>query len=305
MAATGVTCLARYEDVGPLVDNVGFFTWRRYPPESRLARVVTGTGAPDAWCLVQFSLTHPERPISPLHVSALMVGRWRQAHLFQAYDFTQPDCPTPESLRLLRRTWKPLSLEFTTEFFYDAGDGRFYDEQGPVTGEEILDYVYAYHYRTTRLRFKMKWTILQAIRAITRKVIWRGQDLCLWVLEHGYEITRGDASPLKRIFYYYRFADFKRPAPTGPSHFFGLQSSPKSLLPNLLVLLTCCVLAYWRLREVDLVRAIYRNQVLTTVVLLFLYLVIDKTVPLLLMSIVVGLSRLRRWAVFLVRRVRV
>ncbi len=53
------------------------------------------------------------------------------------------------------------------------------------------------------------------------------------------------------------------------------------------------------------VRAFYQNQVLTTVVVVFLYLLIDKTVPLLLQSTVVGLSRLRAWSVFLVRKVKV
>src|SRR5262249_9894830 len=234
-----------------------------------------------------------------------MVSKWRQAHPFQDHDFAQPDCPTPESVQLLRRTRKPLQLTFLSDFFYDAGDDQFYDEEGrPVIGEEILDYVYDYHYQTTRLRFRMKWAILQAIRAITQKVIWRGQDLCLWILEHGYEITI-DVSSLKRISHRYSFADFKRSAPTGPSHFFGLQSSPLSLFPNLLVLLTGCVLAYWRLREVGLVRAVYRNQVLTTVVLVFLYLLIDKVVPMCLQSTVVGLSRLRAWSIFLVRKVKI
>ena len=53
------------------------------------------------------------------------------------------------------------------------------------------------------------------------------------------------------------------------------------------------------------VRAFYQNQLLTTVVVVFLYLLIDKTVPLLLQSTVVGLSRLRAWSVFLVRKVKV
>jgi len=45
------------------------------------------------------------------------------------------------------------------------------------------------------------------------------------------------------------------------------------------------------------VRAFYQNQLLTTVVVVFLYLLIDKTVPLLRQSTVVGLSRLRAWSV--------
>jgi len=53
------------------------------------------------------------------------------------------------------------------------------------------------------------------------------------------------------------------------------------------------------------VRAFYQNQLLTTVVVVFLYLLIDKTVPLLRQSTVVGLSRLRAWSVFLVRKDKV
>jgi hypothetical protein len=70
-------------------------------------------------------------------------------------------------------------------------------------------------------------------------------------------------------------------------------------------LLSGCIPAYWRLREVGLVRAFYRNPVLTTVVVVFLYLLIDKTVPLLLQGVVMGLSRLREGALFIVRKVQV
>ncbi len=53
-----------------------------------------------------------------------------------------------------------------------------------------------------------------------------------------------------------------------------------------------------------LVRAIYRNTILTTVVLVFLYLLIDKAVPFILQSVVMGLSRLRMPAAFVVRKVK-
>lgn len=63
ITATGVGHLARYEDVGPLADTVGFFAFRRYPAGSRLAQMVTSTGAQDARCLVQLSLRHPIDPL--------------------------------------------------------------------------------------------------------------------------------------------------------------------------------------------------------------------------------------------------
>lgn len=287
-----------------MADSVGFHAHRRYPEGSRLDRIVTGAGAHDVRCLIQFTLVAPGQAVSALRVSTAMSSAWRQKRPFGGHNFADPSCPTPASVRLLRRKWKPLPIDFRSEFFYDAGDGRFYDEEGrQVTGAQILDYVYDYHYRTTRLRFLVKWTALQAVRAIIQKVVWRGQDLCLWVLERGYEITT-DVPPGYGIFHPYAFADFQRPAPSGPSHFFGLQSSRLSLFPNLLVLLACCGFTYWKLREVGIVRAIYRNPILTTIVLLFLYLLIDKTVPHTLQALVVGLSRLRRRVLFLTRPVR-
>ena len=57
--------------------------------------------------------------------------------------------------------------------------------------------------------------------------------------------------------------------------------------------------------NISCVRAFYQNQLLTTLVVVFLYLLIDKTVPLLRQSTVVGLSRLRAWSVFLVRKDKV
>ncbi len=173
-----------------MADSVGFHAHRRYPEGSRLDRIVTGAGAHDVRCLIQFTLVAPGQAVSALRVSTAMSSAWRQKRPFGGHNFADPSCPTPASVRLLRRKWKPLPIDFRSEFFYDAGDGRFYDEEGrQVTGAQILDYVYDYHYRTTRLRFLVKWTALQAVRAIIQKVVWRGQDLCLWVLERGYEIT--------------------------------------------------------------------------------------------------------------------
>jgi hypothetical protein len=206
----------------------------------------------------------------------------------------------------LRRARKPISLDFLDDFVYDTGDGRFYDEKGPTSPKAMLDFVYDYHCRTLRRRFRFKWAILQGLRHGVRTVVWRLQDLCLWLLEHGYDIkpTADDEHKLPSPFRRYKIADFQRfTAPSG-TQFFGFQSSPRSLFSNILVLGAACLVAYFAFKQSNLLRAIYGSTSLTTVALIFVFLVADQTVPFLLKAAVSGLSCMKPHTIFFKTKVK-
>jgi hypothetical protein len=82
------------------------------------------------------------------------------------------------------------------------------------------------------------------------------------------------------------------------SHFFGFQSSKRSLFSNMIVLCLIIVGAYWLLPHAGLLRAIYGNTVLSTVVVVFVFLVVDQLLPRALEGIVWTLCRLRLRALF-------
>lgn len=64
-------------------------------------------------------------------------------------------------------------------------------------------------------------------------------------------------------------------------------------------------LAFLLKSRLDFLRAIYRSEVLTTAFLLFGYLFADQLGPMILKSLIWGLSRLRFRTLFIFRKVKV
>jgi hypothetical protein len=79
---------------------------------------------------------------------------------------------------MLKRMPRPLSLDFMEDFIYDAGEGRFYGVSGPMSGREILDYVYGFHCRTLLLPFRIRWAVRSAIEKAIRYAGWSLHDAC-------------------------------------------------------------------------------------------------------------------------------
>jgi hypothetical protein len=220
------------------------------------------------------------------------------------YDFNNPDCPSPDSVAGYRKAPRPLALDFLNEFIYDATDDQFYGEKGPTSGRQILDYVYEYHCRTLRRGFRYKWWLKRGLRSTIQRGVWRGQEFLLWILREGYDIViEGD--PLRRSpFHKFRFADFKRTTEQAKSHFFGFESSKRSLFSNLVILSATYLVVYYCVPRFGFLKAIYHNVALTTAALVFVFLVSDQVVPVFLKGMVCILSRLRARTVFMWNKVR-
>ena len=130
--------------------------------------------------------------------------------------------------------------------------------------------------------------------------MWGGQNVCLWLLEHGYDIRPKEdkgsrfAAPFRK----YKWTDFVRSSDEKGTHFFGFQSSRRSLFSNLIVLVFMVMMAYWLLPTAGLLRAVYMNTPLSTVALVFAFLLVDQHVPRLLQGVVWVLCRLRLKALF-------
>jgi len=88
------------------------------------------------------------------------------------------------------------------------------------------------------------------------------------------------------------------PPPEKGTHFFGFHSSKRSLFSNLIVLTLAVSGAYWLLPHTGLLRSIYMNTPLSTVALIFAFLLADQLVPRLLQGVVWILCRLRLKALF-------
>lgn len=307
----GVASLREYFDVRPMTDCAGFAVQRSYPPQWLLARAVTKEGRASVTCLIQFIVDPPSTPsgVSPVRIHARLYNRYSGKQLFvppslREVDFSDPESPTPESVHILEKSARPIDIDFMDDdFAYDNAEDSFYDATGEVTGKDLLDFAYEYHCRTLRRRFRVKWCFKQSERLFVFKVVWRGQDLCMWLLRHGYDIVLTPEG-LRWPFHKYHPSEFKRTTDEANSSFFGFQTSKRSLFSNLVVLVSACVLAYYTLPRFRLLRAIYANTALTTAALLFGFLLADQLGPLALQRAVCFLSRMRGAVAFVTQKVK-
>jgi hypothetical protein len=317
----GLAAHPEYEDVSPMADCAGFYAFRPYPPTTELARIVTSDGRPAVRCYLRFVVACPApgSHISRINLRAWFSRRWRPGGRIIAStgnpDDAQaghPDVPSPQSRVVLARARKPVDLDEIDmpDFIYDNREDAFLDGQGrAVTPRAILEELYAKHCRTLRLGFRIRWSIGSLARRAIRSVVWTGQDAAMWALVNLYDIELMDdrKDRLRDFFYKYKPSDFRRATekPGERSHFFGFQSSRKSLITNLSVVVVGCLFAYWTLPHAGLLRAIYNNTALTTAALITGFLIADTLGPWLLIGIVCTLSRFRDAVLFFIRKVKV
>jgi hypothetical protein len=307
--------LPQYEDVGPISDAAGFFAYRPYPPGSELSKVVTGDGRHAVRCLIKFYVDPPTEGsfASRVVLQTRLSRRWKPGRIWSstgdedAHDSNDPDAPTPESATIFQKAHRPLDINFRDEYTYNHQEDVFIGEQGSiVTPEQMLEDVYTKHCRTLAWWFRVRWKVDSAIKFVIRHAVWRGQDVAMWLLLKFYDVEPEDRK-LKSPFHRYKPSEFRRVTekPEGRSHFFGFQTSQKSLFTNLAVVAAACALVFWIGPHGGFIRAIYNNDALTTAALVFGFLFADLLGPWLLIRVICLLSQVRGAALFLGRKVRV
>lgn len=294
---SGVAALPEYGEIVAFRDPVliGFSTKRDYPADSEIARVITARGRPDLCCLIHFTV--PRLSVSGgvrrTRFRVMTFSRWIGSHpdrLPGEYDYADPDCPTAESVHLLSQLPKLTTLtdaDVPVSFFYDTADGYFYNQDGVrVTGKYILDYLFVSHSRTRSGWVRLKDRASAAgIRSI-RRAFRRSQNVAVWLLEHGYDIRPTCHDRRWYFVYTHLFSDFERVCAESNSHFFGFQSSKRSLRSNTFLLVLICLLAYLFLPRGGFFGAIYHSVPLTMVALVLVFLLLDLVVPALLKAVV-------------------
>jgi len=297
---------------------MGFYAFRRYPPNSALASIITKDGRPGVRCYLAFIVMPATGGISRIELRAWLSRRWREGRVFAPHrELDQapsghPDAPTPQCAAVLARTRKPIDLDNidARPFVYDHVEDVFLDENGTVvTPVQILDEMYMKHCRTLRTVFRIRWGIGSAARWIAHRAVWRGQDAATWALFTFYDVELADKelreSRIPNPFHKYKRADFRRVTDKSGSHFFGFQSSQKSLFTNLIVVAAACLLLYWKVPLDGLFAWIYSNTALSTAALVLCFLLADTVGPWLLITTICALSRFRDAVMFFVRKVRV
>jgi hypothetical protein len=122
------------------------------------------------------------------------------------------------------------------------------------------------------------------------------QRATLWVLEHGYDLIpvkekRGAFSSHKRL----SMKDFERKATEDTVSVLGIRRSPRRFAVSSLTLITTVLLATRWVSQSDAFREIHGNEVLSTIVYVSIFIVLDQAVPFLLRALCCVISRIHPW----------
>jgi hypothetical protein len=318
MARAGIAALPEYEDVASILDAPGFYTFRRYPVGTDLASVITADGRPAVRCYLAFIVKRPPAgsTVSPVILKAWFARRWLTGQPMGRLDTAPsglPNGPGPASVAVLAKTPKPLDLDSDDDmpgFIYDNVEDVFQDDTGKIlTPRQMLEAMYAKHCRTLGRAFRIRWKMGSFGRWTLRQAVWKTQDGAMWILLSFYDVELVDQKKgmLRNPLREYTPADFHRVAdkPNERSHFFGFQTSQKSLFTNLSVVVLVCLTLYYKAPHEGLLRAVYGNTALTTAALVFGFLLADIIGPWLLIRAIGWLSRMRDRVLFFIRKVRV
>ena len=321
MTRAGIAAHPEYEDVSPMTDSAGFYTYRRYPPGTSLAHIVTADGRPAVRCYLALIINPRDsgQQISRIELKAWFARRWRDGRVFASRGELDesppghPDAPSTASRVILTQSRLPLdldSMDSPKAYLYDSREDAFLDEDGhAVTPLEMLEEMYSKHCRTLRLGFRIRWNLGTAARWTIRQTVWKGQDGAMWILLNFYdiELIEEKHSEWRNPFHTYKATEFRRTTEKEGerSHFFGFQTSQKSLFTNLTVVVIACAALYYNAPHQGLLRAVYNNTALTTAALVFGFLLADKVGSWLLIQTICWLSRFRDAFLFFVRKVNV
>jgi len=156
-----------YNNIIELTDrNIGFSVQRAYPDNISFIPAKTENGNPDTVVIIHVLYSYQKEPQGnidsnkvPIFIRIGKFSRYRTNHF--DYNFKDEDCPTQESLGIMKNSAHPVDLE-TDEYFYSHGENIFYDKKGTkYSGVQILDKIFKEHCDTVHWfrGLKIRWNL--------------------------------------------------------------------------------------------------------------------------------------------------
>ncbi len=131
---------------------VGFSVVKNYPSDFAFYPARTTDGQLDSVALIKIayrSNQESDSGVFDLFVHISKASKYLFGSRFD-YNFSDPDCPTRESLEQSKRSRQPIDLQ-DTSFAYDAGSKTFTDKENgnaTITLRKIIDRIFALHIKT-------------------------------------------------------------------------------------------------------------------------------------------------------------
>ncbi len=196
--------------------KVGFSTQRNYPKDIPYIPPKTNNGKDDTVALIHVLYMHPSElkvEFDPHKVPIMAMitthSLYRLNHF--DYDFSEPDCPTEESLQASKSTPQPIALDFFSDFFYDHEKEKFFDRTNNYfTGDQLLNRIFDEHCDTVRFWEGMKYRFQVKGRTLSISILTIPINLIPLVLKKGFGRTLDESKNITSLLQGYKRTDLKK-----------------------------------------------------------------------------------------------
>ena len=227
-----------FERVTKLIDTkVGFSVQKKYPNNFRFYSPKYKDGSDDIVAIIHVIYKHPDESIenieskkAPIFLTIYPFSRYRSKYF--NYNFSDPNCPTEESLERSKKTLTPIDLEDLDEYYFDHEKMNFFNSKNQQkSGNEVLEEIYNKHCDTVHLLKGFKFRFKIQTRSIIVSILKMKIDFLIKILKHGFGRTLDERKNYSSLLSSFRRSDLKK-LTTDSLHNYCSVSTPTFLLKS-------------------------------------------------------------------------
>lgn len=285
--------------VSPVVlsdTRAGFSIQRDYPSDIRFKPARNCNGVADdvavIWVTYKGEKQDGQTGHVPIRVRVAKMSKYRTAHW--DYDFSDVESPTKDSVEASQKSPQPLSVEFSSSFYYSPAAGAFHDASGKsLSGRQILDSAYEAHCNTVH---PLKGLVAHgeiALHEGFHKSLTKTIEFLTWLLKYVFGRTLDETPDRSILSGGYERSSFKKLG-VDSVEVAGYRASKSVVVvfACLIVLLGCTMLPP---TPDSYLSSLLASEFLVLVHALLLLIVLDELIPLLIFWAINALINLRRW----------
>lgn len=276
----------------------GISLQKKYPNNIRYKPPKTKNGIPDTYALIKIVHRHPDDkhlPAKksnrmPIHVSITCFSRYLVNHF--DYYFEDEDCPTRISIEESKITPKPISLNYTDDFYYDYNLKSFIDNKNnKISGTNIINKVFKEHCNTVHpikgFGLKTKLNLSSSLISLCNSTV----NLLIKILQMIFGRTL-DSDPFYANYYGYERKDLKK-LKTDSIEIFGYKTGSKIIIIFCIISIISYLIYRYVNFNVPYIKKVFSNNLLTLTHSILILWVLDVVLPHLIFNAINMIIKLR------------
>jgi hypothetical protein len=276
--------------------DAGFSIRRNYPEEIRYKPARGSDKNPDnvavIWVVFDKKRIEADDPnLVPIRCRIATMSIYRAQHW--DYDFDDPKCPSKDSVEMSNASPQPFSLDFPSEYFYNAEKNIFLTKIGvKVSGIEILNSIFKEHVDSVHLFRGFKYKIQSLKNTAENSFFEVFIKLIKITLKFLFGRTIDEDWKVNSAFRGYPMSAFKK-LQLSSIEILGYRTS-KNVIVIFCLLVVFFSFLFLPLEDGSYPGSVLDSEILTTIHALLGLIILDEAVPLILFGLMNLLIFFRR-----------